>query len=377
MGTEMIKVLNILTDTNIGGAGRIFIQYLRSIDRSRFDVHIALPSGSALIPLVEAEGYSVIETEHSHDKSYERGAVKEYMGIIKEVRPDVVHTHSSLAGRIAAYRCGVRSRVYTRHCVFEPSKKLTAFPGKQVNGLLNNTLSTHIIGVCGQAGKDLCATGISKKKISVILNGVEPVRRLNSEERREFRRSVGIGEDEFVGLISARLEVYKGHRYLIDAAKAIREKYGDERTVRFVFMGDGSLKDELEAQCREAGVGDMIIFTGFVSDVAPWCNIMDVNLNSSLSEASSLALCEGMSLGVPAVVTDIGGNPEMITDGENGIIVPARDGGAIADAVLRLMGDAELYRKLSNGAFERYEREFTSAAMTRRIEAVYEADLKR
>ncbi len=373
----MIKVLNILTDTNVGGAGRIFLQYLKCIDRSRFEIYTAVPSGSQLIPLINELGFDVIETEHGHDKTYENGAVGEYKRIIKTVKPDIVHTHSSLAGKIAAYICGVKSRIYTRHSAFEMPKKLTTFPGKQISGLMNNTLSTEIIAVCNAAAQNLTDTGVSAKRITVILNGVEPVRELSAEERAEFRRSVGIAEDEFVGLISARLEDYKGHRYLVEAAKLIREKLGNTRKVRIVFMGDGTERENLERQCRELGVEDMILFTGFVSDIAPWCNIMDLVLNSSLAEAASLALCEGMSLEKPAVVTDFGGNPEMITEGENGLIVPTRDGKALAEAMMRIMESPELYEELSKGAIDRYRRDFTSQIMTNKVMALYEKSVSR
>ena len=373
----MIKVLNVLTDTNIGGAGKIFLQYLKCIDKQRFEVYTAVPSGSMLIPLIEEIGYSVIETEFGHDKSMEKGAVGELRRIIKEVKPDIVHTHSSLAGKIAAYLCGVKSRIYTRHCVFDMPRKLTTFPGKQVNGLVNNTLSTEIIAVAEAAADNLTDTGVDKKKITVILNGVEPVPAISDEEKAEFRRSVGIGEDEFVGLISARLEVYKGHSYLIEAAKRIKEQ-GSDRTIRIVFMGDGSERGNLEKQCREAGVEDMILFTGFVTNVVPWCNIADISLNASWgTEATSLALCEGMSLAKPAVVTDFGGNPGLITDGENGLLVPKKNGEAMAEAILRISASAELYEKLSAGAAERYKKDFTSQVMTDRVMALYEKSVAR
>ena len=373
----MIKVLNILTDTNVGGAGRIFLQYLKCIDRSRFDIHTAVPSGSALIPLIENEGFSVTETKFGHDRSFEKGAVGELRGIIKELRPDIVHTHSSLAGKIAAYLCGVKSRIYTRHSAFEMPKRLTTFPGKQINGFVNNTLSTDIIAVAKAAADNLTDTGVNPRKITVILNGVEPVRKLSEEEKLNFRRSLGIGEDEFVGLISARLESYKGHTYLLESAKIIKERLGDSAKFRIIFMGDGSERENLERRRRELGVEDIIIFTGFVNDITPYCNIMDLNLNSSLAEAASLALCEGMSLGKPAVVTDFGGNPEMITDGVNGLIVPVRDSSAMAEAILRLIEDRNLYNCLAKGALERYERDFTSQVMTRKVEQVYEKSVSR
>ena len=374
---KMIKVLNVLTDTNIGGAGKIFLQYLKCIDKSRFEVYTAVPSGSMLIPLIKEIGYSVIETEFGHDKSMEKGAVGELRSIIGELKPDIVHTHSSLAGKIAAYLCGVKSRIYTRHCVFDMPKKLTTFPGKQVNGFVNNTLSTEIIAVAEAAADNLTDTGVDKKKITVILNGVEPVPAITDEEKAEFRRSVGIGEDEFVGLISARLEVYKGHSYLIEAAKHIKEQ-GSDRPVRIVFMGGGSERESLEKQTRDAGVEDIILFTGFVSNVVPWCNIADIGLNASWgTEATSLALCEGMSLAKPAVVTDFGGNPGLITDGENGLLVPKKNGKAMAEAILRICGSAELYEKLSAGAAERYRKDFTSQVMTNRVMALYEKSVAR
>ncbi|MBE6708595.1 MAG: glycosyltransferase family 4 protein [Ruminococcaceae bacterium] len=373
----MIKVLNILTDTNVGGAGRIFLQYLKCIDRTRFDIYTAIPSGSMLIPLIKELGFDVIETEFGHDKTYEKGAVSEYKRIIKDVKPDIVHTHSSFAGKIAAYLCGIKSRIYTRHSAFEMTGKLTKFPFKQVNGFIDNRLSTEIIAVCKAAAENLTVTGVSEKKITVILNGVEPVRELSEKERAEFRRSVGIGDDEFVGLISARLEDYKGHRFLVEAAKIIRDKMGDSCRLKIVFMGDGTERENLERQTKEFGVEDMIIFTGFVSDIAPWCNIMDLTLNASLAEALSLAICEGLSLGKPAVVSDFGGNPEVVTDGENGLIVPTKDSAAIADAIMRIMESPELYEKLSKGAIDRYHKDFTSQVMTDRVMELYEKSVAR
>jgi len=373
----MIKVLNILTDTNVGGAGRIFLQYLKCIDRTRFDVRIAVPSGSKLTPLIKELGFDVIETEHGHDKTYEKGAVGEYKRIIKDVKPDIVHTHSSLSGKIAATLCGVKSRIYTRHSAFEMTGKLTKFPFKQVNGIIDGILATERIAVCNAAAENLTVTGVKEKGITVILNGVEPVRALTDLEKAEFRRSVGIADDDFVGLISARLEDYKGHRFLVEAAKIIRDRMGAECRLKIVFMGDGTERENLERQCRELGVEDMIIFTGFVSDIAPWCNIMDIALNASLAEALSLAICEAMSLCKPAVVSDFGGNPEVVTDGENGLIVPTKDSAGIADAIVRIMDSPELYEKLSRGAIDRYQRDFTSRVMTDRVMALYEKSVRR
>ena len=122
----MIRVLNVLTDSNIGGAGRLLVNYLHNFDRSRFDVTVALPEDSALIPAVEAENWPVVGMKYGRDKSWDRRSVGELKRIIREVKPQIVHTHSSLSARVAAWECGVPCRFYTRHCAFEPSKKLTS-----------------------------------------------------------------------------------------------------------------------------------------------------------------------------------------------------------------------------------------------------------
>ena len=359
-----------MTDATLGGAGRVLLQLLRCFDRERFEVVVAAPRGSTLVELIEAEGYRVIETEKGHDRSYERGAVKEYKKIIRAERPDIVHTHSSFAGKLAAFLCGVKCRIYTRHCVFDMPKILTTFPGKQINGFVNNTLATGVIAVAHAAAENLTDTGIDPRKIRVIINGVEPVPTLSAEEKAAFRRSLGIGEEEFVGLISARLEVYKGHSYLLDAVRLIKER---GKNYRFIIMGDGSCREELEQKAKELQLEDRVLFTGFVDDVVPYCNISDLSLNCSYgTEASSIALAEGMSLGKPAVVTDFGGNPYVITDGVNGLLVPQKAPGAMADAIMKIAEDRKLYARLSEGAIAEYQEKFTARAMTEQVEALYE-----
>lgn len=373
----MIRVLVILTDTNIGGAGRAFLQYLSEIDKERFEIIAVLPKGAELIPYVREMGFTTVETKRCRDKTYETGAVGEYMRIIKKTSPDIVHTHSSLAARIAAYLCGVKSRVCTVHCIPSPPKWMKAFPFRRIGGFAGGVLSTDIITVCNAVAKSLEDTGTCSHKITVIPNGVLPVKRLTDRECREFRRSLGIGQNDFVGLVSARLEKCKGHSCLIEAARLIRDNCKSFRRVRLIFMGDGSERAELMRFCRELDVCDMIIFCGFAEDTAPYYNIADIVLNSSLTEAASLALCEGMSLGKPSVVTDVGGNPELVTDKENGIVVPAGDCRGFAREIVRLMNDKKLYEKLSYGANERFLSEFTAEAMTDKIMRLYGESLER
>lgn len=365
----MIKVLQIITDSNIGGAGRLLINYLHNFDKTKFDMAVVLPRGADLKPLVEAEGFAVIETEHGRDKSFEVGAVSELCRIFKEFKPDLVHCHSSLSAKIAAYLCRVPARLYSRHCVFPQPKRLTTFPGKQICGFVNNTLSTHIVAVAKAAMDNLTEIGVDPKKVTVIINGVEEMERITDEEKAALRKQLDIGETDFVCAIPARLEIYKGHTYMLEAAALLKDEYPD---MKFLIIGGGTIEEDLKREAEELGISHMVRFTGFVNRVAPYYNIMDLNINCSIgTETSSLSLSEGMSLGVPAVASDFGGNPYMVTDGWNGFIVPQKDPKALAEAIRRIAGDPALLERLSKGAREAYEKKFTAAGMTRQMEELY------
>lgn len=370
-----IRVLHCISDSNIGGAGRLLLHLLRHFDKDVFDVTVVVPKGSALVPRIEECGIPVIETEHGRDASHDRGGIPELCGIMRRVKPHIVHTHSSLDARIAAWLCGVKCRIYTRHSVFDPPRRLTTFPGKQIAGAVNNTLATRIIAVAQAAADILTATGVREDKITVILNGVEPLTPSTAEESAALRRELGFADTDFVCGISARMEPYKGHSYLVETARAVCAVRPE---AKFLVMGTGTTYEETMRLAREAGLDGKMVFTGFVTDVVPYYSIMNLSLNCSWgTEATSLALIEAMSLGLPAVVTSFGGNPGVIEDGVNGFLVPEKDSDAMAEAIVRIMGDPALYDTLSAGAKTRFGEKFTAQAMTVQLENVYKEEARR
>lgn len=365
----MIKLLHVISDSNIGGAGTLLLNYLVEADRKCFDIKVVLPRGSALAPRITALGYPVIETEYGCDRSFEMRAVGEFRRIFAEERPDIVHTHSSLAAKLAAWMCGVKVRIYTRHSVFPPPKRLTTFPGRQLSGLVNNTLATHIIAVAQAAADNLTDTGVDPRKIRVIVNGVAPMTPPSPELRRRLRAECGWDDRHFVVGMSARLEAVKGHRYLLEAAAQLAER---DPALRYLIIGTGSCADELRAQAETLGIADRVCFAGFVTNVADYVGSMDLVVNCSYgTEATSLALAEAMSLSRPIVATTYGGNAYMVEDGYNGFLVPTHDAGALADAILRMRQDEAAYAHFCANALERYHARFTSSAMTRQMEALY------
>lgn len=364
----MIKVMEVSSDTNIGGAGKCVLTFLKTYDRSKFDVSVVLPPNSLLKAEVEKYGVPVFEVEGMADKSLDRTAVKNLKQLFREQKPDIVHTHASMSARFAArsLKIGI---VYTRHSVFPPSPKISRGIGKKINGFINNRTSDRIIAVAEAAKDNLTATGVNEKKITVILNGVDRLTPLSAEEYAAARAELNLKDGQKSAAIVARLNEVKGHKYLVRAAKMVLDSGID---AKFFIAGTGETEEAIRRQIRDEGLQDNVIMLGFITDVRPLMNVMDVQLNCSFgTEATSLSLLEGMSLGKPAVVTDFGGNPGVIQDGRNGFLVPTHDARAMADALIKLFRDDALYEKMREQAFAIYQEKFTSEVNTRRIEAVY------
>lgn len=363
----MIKVIEVSSDTNIGGAGKCVLTLLENFDYKSFSVKVVLPENSLLKPQVEALGIEVIEVAGIADKSLDRSAIKSLREIFKREKPDIVHTHGSMSARIAARQAGAKV-VFTRHSVFDPSPRISKGAGKIINGLVNSYYADGIIAVAEAAKENLVATGVPEKKIRVILNGVKGLTRVDEKERAAIRKRFGAGDGKVVSIV-ARLEDIKGHEYFIEAADMLLK---DGIDAKFFIAGTGSHEQALKEKVRGLGRENDIIFTGFISDVDKLMNITDVQVNASYgTEATSLALLEGMSIGVPAVVSDFGGNPGVIKNGVNGFIVPKRNSRGLYMKLKELLSNERIYKKLSDGAVEIFRKNFTARAMTEQTENLY------
>lgn len=365
-----IKVVEIITDTNIGGAGVLLCTRLKHSDRTRIQSEVILPKGSALASRLEDIGIPVRETDACRDRSFEFFAIFRYVALFRKMRPDLIHCHGALSARIAAKLCGVPVRLYTRHCVYPLSHFQKSFMGRLLIGRAQTFLSHQMIAVAHSAKENLCEMGVPSDRISVIINGVEALRRVSEDEKRELRQHLRIPENATVVGICARLEPCKGHHTFLAAVENILRK---NKNYRFLIVGDGSLRQKLREEAEQRGIAPFVIFAGFCSDVAPYFSLMKMNVNCSVgTETSSLALSEGMSMGIPSVVSDYGGNPYMVRDGENGIVVPQNNPTALTEAILRLGEDEALYEQLSRGALERFRSELNAEQMTKKTEELYD-----
>ena len=362
----MPKVIHVISDSNIGGAGKYLLNYLENCDRNIFQIKVVVPFNSKLIEEISKLGFEYFEIDGLAEQSYNKIAVKQLTKIFKSEKPDIVHAHACLSARIAAKKAKCKA-IYTRHTDAPPSKKLTNFVGKLINRFINGYLADGIIAVSNAAKQNLLDTGISNKKIKVIYNGVSPVKKADEEERKRIFKSFGLEYGTKVIGIVARLEEIKGHEYFIDAAKIVQERGYD---AKFVIAGTGS-REEFLKKYSEDKKADNVIFLGFVNNVFDFDNIMYLQLNTSSYEAFGLAVIEGMRVGVPAVVSSCGGNPEITRNDINGYVVNGQNPQEFAEKIILLIENRDLYKKLSEGSIEEFNKYYTASVMAKNTEKYY------
>jgi|LSQX01.3.fsa_nt_gb glycosyltransferase involved in cell wall biosynthesis len=361
----MIKVMQVLSDTNIGGAGKWILNLLEYINKKEFDISVAIPRGSLLKKELEKQGALIIEIPGKGDSTFEASAVRYLYKYFKENKIDIVHSHASMSARIAGKLAGVKSIVYTRHCM---ESKTEGRIGKLANKTINMHLSNKVVAVSKSVKENLILSGVPEHRIELIYNGVKPLN-LNSEEKNQLvKANMGIEENEVVVGIVARLEEIKGHKYFIKAAHKVLK---ENPSVKFIIVGSGSLEDDLKKLTSELGINNKVIFTGHLEDTTDIVNIMDINVLSSLSEALSLSLIEAMSLGKPCITTKTGGNPEVITGGLSGMLVSVKDEEALANSMLNLINNKDLREVMGKKGKEVMLDKFTVKGMTKKIENLY------
>lgn len=358
----MIKICQVVSDTNIGGAGRYLLNYLKYYDRKSYEVSVAVPNDSLLLEFLKVyPEVCVYEMPYMADKSYDSRAVKVMTELFKREKFDILHTHASLSARIAGRKARIKTIISTRHCIEPVGSGVLA----TLKGFLNNRLCDYYIAVSDAVADNLRACGIKQDKIKVVYNGVEPLKKYDDEKRQEIKSKYNIG-DEIVFGIFARLEEVKGHRYFIESAKEYLSR-GYKGT--FLIIGDGTLKDELQEMAE--GV-PQIIFTGYVKNTEELLNITDVNVIASQSEAMSLAILEAMSLGVPTIATNVGGNPQIVIPDKNGILTEYGDAFGMAKAFERMVCDEELYTECSKKSKQMFEQAFTAEVMIKNLQKLYQ-----
>jgi glycosyltransferase involved in cell wall biosynthesis len=300
-------------------------------------------------------------------------AVARLARVLRREQVDVVQAHlfaPGLIGLAAGKLAGTPFKVVTRH-----HADFTTIYNKPIHRRLDRwmALSADRVMAASEAVRRAMVRyeSVPEGRIEVGRYGYdfEALRpRLSAARRRELRESLGGDANFLVGTV-ARLSIEKGHEYLF---RAIPEVVRCHPETRFVLVGTGPLRGDLEEAAQAAGIIGHVRFTGWRTDAQDIMEAMDLVVHPTLHEAFCSVIIEGMALERPMVVTDVAAAPEQVDHGETGLLVPPRDPAAIAAAILELRGDPERAGEMGREARRRVVERFNFPKMMREYEEFYE-----
>jgi len=226
-----------------------------------------------------------------------------------------------------------------------------------------------IIAISEGVRKVLLAGGVTAEKIRVIPSGIDFSVFDQVKDRDFLRREFCFSGDDFLVGIVAALEDHKGHTYLFQATRIVRQH---SPRIRLIVVGSGSLRLELESQVQQLGIEDIVFFLGFREDVPRILASLDLFVLSSHLEGLGSSLIDAMASRLPVVATRAGGIPEIVRHGETGLLVPPRDPEALAQAIVQLYHDRQLASRLAQNGSDFVRSHFSAEAMAKRVVNLYQ-----
>ena len=385
-----IKVIHVITRFDKGGSAENTFLTVRGLDKEKYDVMLIRglsqefrmseqEAAAVEKNLIEAEknGIRIItlpELVRNIDPIQDLKAFFSLMRIFKSEKPHIVHTHTSKAGilgRWAAFFAKVPIIVHTPHghvfWGYFNRLKTSAFVFFE---RLTARITDRIITLTEQEKKEHLRFAIaSEGEFTVIHSGVDLTGFSNAKvDAPEMRKKLGIPEESFVVGTVGRLTPVKGHRYLIEAAAELVRQKTD---ILFVFLGDGELLNDLTEMATALGIKDNVKFLGWRPDVADVMATFDIFVLPSLNEGMGKVLVEAMAMGKPIIASNVGGIHDLITDGENGLLVSPADHEAIADAILSLYRDSAKTKRLCEKG-KAIAAGYSADAMIQKIDHLYD-----
>jgi glycosyltransferase involved in cell wall biosynthesis len=370
--TDSGRVLLVITTLTLGGAETQVVRLAIELKKNGWVVAVTcLVPPTAYVDSLNATGIPV------HSLGMQRGvpdprAIWRLRSLIRDFSPDVVHSHmvhANLLCRVARLISGFPVLICTAHNLRETSERGGPTWHKELLYRSTDFLADTTTIICKAAFERYLRVGaVPAGKLRVIHNGVDTQYYSPSIERRTVaRRSLHVG-DQFVWLAVGRLVHQKDYPNLLRALTLIQ----NERWL-LLIAGNGPLAGELQAQCAQLGLTERVRFLGGREDIVDLYHAADAFVMSSRFEGLSAALLEAASMGLPSVVTNVGGNPDVVIDGDTGYIVEPENPDAIANAMHSIMrAQPEERRAFSVASRRRCLDHFQFEAIARKWLDLYE-----
>jgi L-malate glycosyltransferase len=365
------RVAFVLHSMHVAGAEVLVTEIIRRL-RHRIDaVVLCLDGVGALGESLREEGTPVLALDRT--PGLDRGLVTRLANAIREHGVDVVHAHQYTPFFYAALAKVRLHRplhlIFTEHGRHYPD--VVSSKRRLVNRYLLSRLANEITGVCGFSIRSLAdMDGFGHRHLVVVPNGIDLTRYSLAIDRDTACRMSGIPPERRHVVCIARFHPVKDHETLVAAFATVASARPD---TDLLLAGDGTLRAALESQVASLGLRDRVRFLGVRSDVPALLRASEVFALTSLSEAASITVLEAMACARPAVVTAVGGNPDLIREGLDGRLVPRGDRAALAAALLDLLADPAKATAMGQSGRRRVESSFLLEDTVASYAQMYEA----
>lgn len=365
-------VAHVIGTLRTGGAERQLVNYLMAADRRDFrHTVVCLEARGELAETVEAAGIPVVRMPIRTRMA--PVCLARFARWYREQGVCVVHAHmhdSALWGRLAGRLAGVPVLMTTEH-----GKELWKGPVRvAIDHHLSGWTARHIAVARDGMEIRLRRERYAPGKMVLIPNGVPiPDESGNLPGRQRVREEFGIDADTPLLGTVGRIVVAKGYEHMIEAMGHIRRRHPK---AKWLAVGDGDQRQDLTARTAQAGLGDAVIWAGRRSDIGDLLAAMDVWVMSSIREGLPVALLEAMAAGRPIVATSVGGIPDAVRHGVEGLIVAPADAVALAEGIGRMLDEPAFASGLAAAARARAVKEYAIEAVAARIEDLYRAEIE-
>lgn len=325
----------------VGGAEQQLLELARGMDRNRFKPIIVTLAPLRQGPLegeARAAGVELLSLERKG--RFDVGAMWRAFRLLRRRRVDVIQpylTPATLYGLVPALMASTPVKIVTERCGLRTRVSWLNSLGRKFEDFLTRFADTAVAN--SQSGKEyILRRGLNPARARVIYNGVNLDRLTTTADKvAHVRAAMGVPAGGKVVGIVAHLTPQKDHLTFLRAARVISQS---QPQARFAIVGDGPLRALLEKEAAELGIAPLVTFCGIQRDMGSYVGSFDVAVQCSVDkEGCSNVILEAMAMGKPVVATQVGGNPELVQPGVTGLLVPPRDPGALARAVVSLLED--------------------------------------
>jgi glycosyltransferase involved in cell wall biosynthesis len=373
--THRSRIVFLIDSLGMGGAERMLVSYLRNFDTARFEPRVctlAIRDGNPMADEILRMGIPVdlVRVRYLRDPL----ALPRLIRYLRRQRADLLHTQLEFADNLGSMAARVLSIpvVATLHTFDNPPRGTRIYWRLRLRWWSLRYFCSRVIAVSEGARQHHIRMGnLGPEKVVTVYNGIDlsAFMRLDEADRLAKRQSLGIPPYAPVLITVAVLRPAKGIQHLLEALSAIIEVIPD---VRYLVVGSGEYDNSLRELARTRGIADRVIFTGVRNDVPDLLAISDVFVLPTLDDALPTVLAEAMAAQKPIVASNVGGVPEMVEHGRNGLLVSPADPGSLAAACIRLLQDERQAQAMARAGWEVAEQRFNIHTQVQQLGDLYQ-----